>query len=96
MATEVLEPTFEITSAWLIWMLPFAAALIMPGIGKLSKKLTGYVAVGFALMSAVSAASLIPLALEAGEVHSQIMWIEALGIKAVSYTHLTLPTTPYV
>ena len=41
-----------------------------------------YVAVGFALMSAVSAASLIPLALEAGEVHSQIMWIEALGIKA--------------
>ena len=82
MATEVLEPTFEITSAWLIWMLPFAAALIMPGIGKLSKKSTGYVAVGFALMSALSAASLIPLALEAGEVHSQIMWIEALGIKA--------------
>ena len=82
MATEVLEPTFEITSAWLIWMLPFAAALIMPGIGKLSKKSTGYVAVGFALMSALSAASLIPLALEAGEVHSQIMWIEALGLKA--------------
>ena len=82
MATEVIEPTFEITSAWLIWMLPFAAALIMPGIGKLSKKSTGYVAVGFALMSALSAASLIPLALEAGEVHSQIMWIEALGIKA--------------
>ena len=82
MATEVLEPTFEVTSAWLIWMLPFAAALIMPGIGKLSKKSTGYVAVGFALMSALSAASLIPLALEAGEVHSQIMWIEALGIKA--------------
>ncbi|MDC0205176.1 NADH-quinone oxidoreductase subunit L, partial [Nitrosopumilus sp.] len=43
---------------------------------------TKYVAVGFALMSAVSAASLVPLALEAGEVHSQIMWIEALGIKA--------------
>ena len=82
MATEVLEPTFEVTSAWLIWMLPFAAALIMPGIGKLSKKSTGYVAVGFALMSALSAASLVPLALEAGEVHSQIMWIEALGIKA--------------
>ena len=82
MATEVLEPTFEVTSAWLIWMLPFAAALIMPGIGKLSKKSTGYVAVGFALMSALSAASLIPLALEAGEVHNQIMWIEALGLKA--------------
>ena len=38
-------------------MLPFAAALIMPGIGKLSQKSTGYVAVGFALMSALSAAS---------------------------------------
>ena len=82
MATEVLGMSFEVTSAWLIWILPFAAALIMPGIGKLSKKSTGYVAVGFALMSALSAASLIPLALEAGEVHSQIMWIEALGIKA--------------
>jgi NADH-quinone oxidoreductase subunit L len=82
MATEVLGMSFEVTSAWLIWMLPFAAALIMPGIGKLSKKSTGYVAVGFALMSALSAASLIPLALEAHEVHSQIMWIEALGLKA--------------
>ena len=80
MATELMG--FEITSAWLIWILPFAAALIMPGIGKLSQNATKYVAVGFALMSAVSAASLIPLALEAGEVHSQIMWIEALGIKA--------------
>ena len=82
MATEVLGMSFEVTSAWLIWMLPFAAALIMPGIGKLSQNATKYVAVGFALMSAVSAASLVPLALEAGEVHSQIMWIEALGIKA--------------
>ena len=80
MATELMG--FEITSAWLIWMLPFAAALIMPGIGKLSQNATKYVAVGFALMSAVSAASLVPLALEAGEIHSQIMWIEALGIKA--------------
>ena len=80
MATELMG--FEITSAWLIWMLPFAAALIMPGIGKLSQNATKYVAVGFALMSAVSAASLVPLALEAGEVHSQLMWIEALGIKA--------------
>jgi NADH-quinone oxidoreductase subunit L len=82
MATEILGMSFEVTSAWLIWMLPFAAALIMPGIGKLSKKSTGYVAVGFALMSALSAASLIPLALEANEVHSQIMWIDALGLKA--------------
>ncbi|MBT6194223.1 MAG: NADH-quinone oxidoreductase subunit L [Nitrosopumilus sp.] len=82
MATEILGMSFEVTSAWLIWMLPFAAALIMPGIGKLSKKATGFVAVGFALMSALSAASLIPLALDAHEVHSQIMWIDALGLKA--------------
>ena len=33
-------------------------------------------------MSALSAVSLIPVALDAHEVHSQIMWIEALGLKA--------------
>ena len=82
MAIEILGMSVEVSAAWLIWILPFAAALIMPGIGKLSKKSTGYVAVGFALMSAVSAVSLIPVALEGHEVHSQIMWIEALGIKA--------------
>ena len=82
MATEILGMSFEVTSAWLIWMLPFAAALIMPGIGKLSQNATKYVAVGFALMSALSAVSLIPVALEGHEVHSQIMWIEALGLKA--------------
>ena len=82
MAIEILGMSVEVSAAWLIWILPFAAALIMPGIGKLSKKSTGYVAVGFALMSAVSAVSLIPVALEGHEVHSQIMWIEALYLKA--------------
>ena len=82
MAIEILGMSVEVSAAWLIWILPFAAALIMPGIGKLSKKSTGYVAVGFALMSALSAVSLIPVALDAHEVHSQIMWIEALGLKA--------------
>jgi NADH-quinone oxidoreductase subunit L len=82
MAIEILGMSVEVSAAWLIWILPFAAALIMPGIGKLSKKSTGYVAVGFALMSAVSAVSLIPVALEGHEVHSQIMWIEALDLKA--------------
>ena len=49
MATELMG--FEITaiSAWLVWILPFAAAMIMPGIGKLSQNATKYVAVGFAL-----------------------------------------------
>ena len=82
MATELMG--FEITaiSAWLVWILPFAAAMIMPGIGKLSQNATKYVAVGFALMSAVSAATMVPVALEAHELHDQIMWIEAIGLKA--------------
>ncbi|MBA4458348.1 MAG: NADH-quinone oxidoreductase subunit L, partial [Nitrosopumilaceae archaeon] len=65
-----------------VWILPFAAAMIMPGIGKLSQNATKYVAVGFALMSAVSAATMVPVALEAHELHDQIMWIEAIGLKA--------------
>ena len=66
MATESIGLPFEATSAaaWLVWILPFAAALIMPGIGKISKRATGYVAVGFALMSALSAASLLHLQLK--------------------------------
>ena len=84
MATEAIGLPFEATStaAWLVWILPFAAAMIMPGIGKLSKRATGYVAVGFALMSALSAASLLPLAVEGSEIHKQVMWIEAIGLKA--------------
>ena len=82
MAIELMGFEVGATSAWLVWILPFVAALIMPGIGKLSKNATGYVAVAFALMSALSAVSLIPLALEAHEIHNQIMWIDAIGLKA--------------
>ncbi|MBI5860547.1 MAG: NADH-quinone oxidoreductase subunit L, partial [Nitrosarchaeum sp.] len=84
MAIEVLGLSFEVSasSAWLIWILPFIAALVIPGIGKISKHATGYVAVGFALMSALSAASLLPIALEAHEVHDQISWITSIGLKA--------------
>ena len=62
MATESIGLPFEVgaVSAWLVWILPFAAAMIMPGIGKLSKNATGFVAVGFALMSALSAATNAP------------------------------------
>ena len=83
MATESFGLPFEVgtLSAWLVWILPFAAAMIIPGIGKLSKHATGYVAVAFALMSALSAATMIPVALEAHELHHQIMWIEAIGLK---------------
>ena len=84
MATESFGLPFEVgtLSAWLVWILPFAAAMIIPGVGKLSKHATGYVAVAFALMSALSAATMIPVALEAHEMHHQIMWIEAIGLKA--------------
>ncbi len=83
MATETLGMPFEAgaASAWLVWILPFAAALIMPAVGRLSRNATGYVAVGFALMSALSAASLMPMALEAHEIHHQVAWIESIGLK---------------
>ena len=50
-------PVSEI-NVWLIWILPFAAAMIIPAVGKFSKLSTGRVAVAFALMSAISAATL--------------------------------------
>ena len=83
MATEIMGLLIEATSAaaWLVWILPFAAALLMPAVGKFSKHVTGYVAVAFALMSALSAASLFPVALEATEIHHQITWIDSLGLK---------------
>ena len=68
--------------AWAVWILPFVAALIIPAVGKASKKATGYVAVGLALASAVSAAALIPTLLEGSEIHSQIVWIDAIGLEA--------------
>ncbi len=80
MATDI----FDINSiaAWAIWIIPFAAALIVPAIGKVSKKATGYFAVGMALFSALSAAFLIPQALEAHEIHNQVSWISSIGINA--------------
>jgi NADH-quinone oxidoreductase subunit L len=68
--------------AWFIWIIPFIAALLIPAVGKGSKRATGYVAVGFALMSALSAASLLPGALEGHEIHDQIDWINSIGLKA--------------
>ncbi len=40
-------------NVWLIWILPFAAAMIIPAVGKFSKLTTGRVAVAFAAMSAM-------------------------------------------
>ena len=69
-------------AAWAVWVLPFAAALIMPAVGRFTRRGTGYVAVGFALASALAAALLLPAALGGAEVHDQIPWIESVGVGA--------------
>ncbi len=75
-------PSFAPTSAWLVWILPFVGALIIPGVGKASHRGAGWVAIAFGLMSAISAATLLPGALESTEVHDQVDWITTIGIKA--------------
>jgi len=82
MATEVIATEGEAIYAWMIWILPFIAALIIPAVGRFSKISTGRIAVGFAAMSAISAAVLLPMALDGHEIHDQIDWISALGLKA--------------
>lgn len=69
-------------NVWAIWILPFIGALVIPAIAKVSKKSPGYVAVAFALASAVSALTLVPLALHNQEIHNQIPWISSIGLKA--------------
>jgi NADH-quinone oxidoreductase subunit L len=69
-------------NAWLVWILPFAGAAIIAAVARRGHKVRDYTAVGFALASAVSGATLIPLALEGAEVHSQVSWISSLGLKA--------------
>jgi len=51
-------------------------------IAKGSKKATGYVAIGLALVSAISAALLLPTAFAGHEIHNQIPWISSIGINA--------------
>jgi len=69
-------------SAWLVWLLPFVGAAIIAAVARASPRALDYTAVGFALASAISAATLIPLALQGAEVHSQITWISALNLEA--------------
>jgi NADH-quinone oxidoreductase subunit L len=78
----MVETFADSINVWLIWMLPFAGAAIIPAIAKGSKNARNYIAVGFALASAISAVTLIPVALTGHEVHSQVTWISALGLKA--------------
>jgi NADH-quinone oxidoreductase subunit L len=70
-------------SAWLVWILPFVGAAIIPAVAKKGgKRLRDYTAVGFTLASAISAATLIPLGTSGGEIHSQINWISVVNVKA--------------
>src|SRR5829696_2012612 len=69
-------------NVWLVWLLPFVGAAIIAAVARAGHRARDYTAVGFALASAISAATLMPTALDVGEVHSQIPWISALNIKA--------------
>ena len=67
---------------WLIWAIPFAGAALMPAIAKAGNRIRDYSAVGFALVSALLAASVISYALSGQQIHSQINWIPILNLKA--------------
>jgi NADH-quinone oxidoreductase subunit L len=69
-------------NAWLVWILPFVGASLMPAIAKVGKRVRDYTAVGFALASAISAVTLLPLGIHGGEIHSQINWIPMLNVHA--------------
>ncbi|HJU13169.1 MAG TPA: NADH-quinone oxidoreductase subunit L [Candidatus Nitrosotalea sp.] len=69
-------------NVWAIWILPFIGALVIPAAARVSKNSSGYIAVAFALASAVSALTLLPLALHNQEIHNQIPWISSIGLKA--------------
>ena len=67
---------------WLVWILPFVGAAIIAGVARVSSKAINYAAVGFALASAISATTLIPIGLAGEEIHSQISWISSINLKA--------------
>src|ERR687894_1842610 len=69
-------------NVWLIWILPFVGAALIPAIAKKSYRISNFTAVGFAFVSAIFAATLIPMGAAGGETHSQVPWISALNIKA--------------
>jgi len=69
-------------NVWLIWILPMIGAILAPLFAKAGGKVRDLAPVGFSLASAILAATLIPVALAGGEVHSQYPWIGSIGINA--------------
>ena len=69
-------------NAWLVWIVPFIGAALIPALAKKSIRFSNMSAVGFAIISALLAATLIPIVGSGSEIHSQIPWIPTLNIKA--------------
>lgn len=70
------------TAAWLVWIVPFAAALIMPALRRWPGRVPGWAAIAGAAASALLAASMLPGALSGDEIHAQTSWIAAVGLEA--------------
>src|SRR5215210_6396000 len=69
-------------NVWLVWIVPFLGAALIPALAKKSTPISNISAVGFAIISAILATTLIPIVTTGSEIHSQIPWISALNIKA--------------
>ncbi|MEJ7640587.1 MAG: NADH-quinone oxidoreductase subunit L [Candidatus Nitrosocosmicus sp.] len=69
-------------NAWLIWMIPFIGAALIPALKNKSERVKSYVAVGFSFLSAFFALSILPIGLAGNEIHSQIPWFSALNLNA--------------
>ncbi|MEM2855875.1 MAG: NADH-quinone oxidoreductase subunit L [Candidatus Nitrosocaldaceae archaeon] len=69
-------------NVWLIWILPMIGAMISPLLNKVSKRGRDISPAIFAFVSATLSSTLIPVMLEGDEIHTQISWINSIGIKA--------------
>src|SRR5919112_1588872 len=69
-------------NAWLIWMIPFIGAALIPALKNKSERIKSYVSVGFSILSAFLALSILPIGLAGNEIHSQIPWFSALNLNA--------------
>ncbi len=69
-------------NAWLIWMVPFIGAALIPALKNKSERVRSYVSVGFSILSALLALSILPIGLAGKEIHSQIPWLSSLNLNA--------------
>ncbi len=69
-------------NAWLIWMIPFIGAALIPALKSMGEKIRSFVAVGFSILSALLALSILPVGLSNNSIHSQIPWFSALHLNA--------------